>query len=109
MPFSVRLTDDAANDLEAIYEYIAEHDDPRKVDAWLTNVERVFTRLSESPNRGSYPKELLPIGIREYRQLYFKPYRIIYRIIGKNVYIFLISDGRRDMRSLLERRLLGTD
>ena len=51
-------------------------------------------------------KELLTLGIREYRQIFFKPYRIIYRVMEKNVYVLLIVDGRRDMQSLLQRRLL---
>lgn len=47
------------------------------------------------------------MGIREYRQTFFKPYRVIYRVIGQRVYIYLIADGRRDMQTLLARRLLG--
>ena len=52
-------------------------------------------------------KELLALGIREYHEIFFKPYRIIYRVIDKNVHILLIADGRRDMQTLLQRRLLG--
>lgn len=63
--------------------------------------------LSAFPARGSHPQELLALGIREYRQTFFKPYRIIYRVIGKQVVIYLIADGRRDMQSLLSRRLLS--
>ncbi|RPJ74031.1 MAG: type II toxin-antitoxin system RelE/ParE family toxin, partial [Desulfobacteraceae bacterium] len=37
---------------------------------------------------------------------FFKPYRIIYRVMDKNVYVLLVVDGRRDMQSLLQRRLL---
>ena len=109
MPFPVFLTDDATNDLEELYEHIATHDSPRKAEAWLANVERVVQRLSKPPDRGSYPKELLALGIREYRQVFFKPCRIICRVIENDVYVFLITDGRRDMRSLLERRLFEAD
>lgn len=56
--------------------------------------------------RGSYPKEILALGSREYREVYFKPYRIIYRIKGDLVYVLLIVDGRRDMKAVLQRRLL---
>jgi toxin ParE1/3/4 len=49
---------------------------------------------------------LLRIGNRSYRQIFFKPYRILYRIRANNVYIAVIADGRRDMASLLARRLL---
>ncbi|WP_028321576.1 type II toxin-antitoxin system RelE/ParE family toxin [Desulfatiglans anilini] len=108
MPFVVLLTNDAARDLEEVYDYIAAHDAPQEADYVLTQIEKAFSRLSESPERGAYPKELLSLGIREYREVFFKPYRIIFRVIDKNVYVLLIADGRRDMQSLLQRRLLGT-
>ena len=72
----------------------------------MEQIEDVFSSLSKNPERGAYPKELLALGIREYREVFFKPYRIIYRVMGKNVYVLLIVDGRRDMQSLLQRRLL---
>lgn len=59
------------------------------------------------PERGSYPKELVGLGIKEYRQVFFKPYRLIYRVMGADVVVYVIADGRRDMQSLLTRRLLG--
>ncbi len=37
---------------------------------------------------------------------FFKPYRIIYRVTEDDVYVLVIADGRRNMRALLERRLL---
>ena len=67
----------------------------------------VAESLSSYPERGSYPRELLALGIREYRQSFFKPYRIIYRVIGKQAIVYVIADGRRDMQALLGRRLLG--
>lgn len=106
MPYEVLLTDDAAKDLEQLYDYIAENDAPDKAEYVLGKIEKVFSSLSTSPNRGAYPDELLALGIKEYREIFFKPYRIIYRVINDNVYIMLISDGRRDMQALLERRLL---
>ncbi|HWQ68384.1 MAG TPA: type II toxin-antitoxin system RelE/ParE family toxin [Patescibacteria group bacterium] len=106
MPFAVLLTHDAARDLGEIYDYIALHDTPHKADYVFEQIQKAFSKLSEFPERGAYPKELLSLGIREYREVFFKPYRIIYRVMGKNIYILLIVDGRRDMRSLLQRRLL---
>ena len=106
MPFAVLLTNDAARDLEELYDYIALHDAPQKADYVLEQVEKAFSMLSEFPQRGAYPKELVALGIREYREIFFKPYRIIYRVIGKKIYVLLIVDGRRDMQTLLQRRLL---
>jgi len=106
MAFRVLLTDAAARDLEDIYDYLAEHDSPASANHVLDQIERVIQSLSEFPHRGHYPRELLLLGIREYRETFFKPYRIIYRVIDEAVYIYLIADGRRDMQSLLARRLL---
>jgi len=49
---------------------------------------------------------LLALGIKEYRQTSFKPYRVIYRVIGRQVVLYVIADGRRDMQTVLARRLL---
>jgi toxin ParE1/3/4 len=106
MPFQVFLTDDAARDLEDLYDYIELHDMPGKAEHVLKQIEKAFNSLSENPERGAYPKELHAIGLREYREVFFKPYRIIYRVMTKNVYVLVIADGRRDMQILLERRLL---
>lgn len=107
MRFAVSLTDDAARDLEEIYDYIAEHDAPSKADHVLDRIEKVVEGLAMFPRRGSYPTELLELGIREYRETFFKPYRVIYRIAARHVYVYLIADGRRDMQTLLARRLFG--
>ncbi len=109
MSMSVLLTDDAARDLEELYDYITQHDSARKADSVLKKIEDLFKDLSKSPQRGTWPKELIALGIREYRQVFFKPYRVIYRVIGKKIYVLLIADGRRDMQTLLERRLLEAD
>jgi toxin ParE1/3/4 len=104
--FEVSLTEGAARDLEGIFDYIAEHDAPSKAGHVLDRIEEVVESLATFPERGSYPKELLSLGIRDYRQSLFGPYRVIYRVIRQRVYIYLIVDGRRDMHALLARRLL---
>ena len=106
MPLLVQLTDDAARDLEDICDYIIRQDGPAQADCVLEQIEKAFGSLSEHAHRGNYPNELLDIGIREYREVFFKPYRIIYRVMESNVYVLLIADGRRDMQTLLQRRLL---
>jgi len=107
MPFAVFLTNDATRDLEEPYDYVTARDSYQKADYVLDQIEKAFSKLSQFPDRGAYPKELVALGIREYREVLFKPYRIIYRVMDKNIYVMLIADGRRDMQSLLQRRLLG--
>ena len=107
MAFTVLLTEDAANDLRDLYTYISKHDSPQKAEYVLDQIEEKFVSLSELPERGGYPAELLSVGIRDYREVFFKPYRIIYRIDNESVYVHLVADGRRDMQTLLQRRMLG--
>jgi toxin ParE1/3/4 len=107
MSFAVLLTDDAVRDLGEIVEYIDRHDVPGKADHVLDQLQGAIGRLAEHPNRGAHPMELQALGIKEYREVFFKPYRVIYRVGENTVYVMLIADGRRDMRALLQRRLLA--
>jgi toxin ParE1/3/4 len=109
MKHEVLLTAGAEKDLEEIFNYIAEFDSPGNANHVLSQLLKVTDSLATFPERGSYPKELLALGIREYRQAFFKPYRLMYRVIGKRVFIYLLVDGRRDMQSLLSRRLLASE
>ncbi|QXP82757.1 type II toxin-antitoxin system RelE/ParE family toxin [Methylococcus sp. ANG] len=106
-PYEVLLTQGAEQDLEAIHDYIAEFDCAANAGYVLDRLLEVVEDLAQFPERGGYPKELVSLGIKEYRQTTFKPYRVIYRIMGHQIIIYLISDGRRDMQSVLARRLLG--
>ena len=108
MSYRVFLTDDATRDLEELYDYITLHDVPGKADYVLTQLEKAFSGLSAFPDRGVYPKELAELGIRDFREVFFKPYRIVYSVRDNNIYVLLIVDGRRDLQALLQRRLLET-
>jgi len=106
--FSIVVDADAERDLDDIAVYIAEHDSIERALAVATKIEQTFATLAAFPNRGAHPKELLDYGNRDFREVFFKPYRIVYRVLPKEIVnVVLIADGRRDMRALLARRLLG--
>ena len=107
MNVEVVLTDDAAQDLAGIYAYILDKNSPESAISILDNIESTVTNLAHFPLKGSYPRELLILGIKEYRQVFFKSYRIIYRVIKRQVIVFCIVDERRDMQTLLQHRLLS--
>lgn len=109
MHYNVFLTASAESDLEEIHHYILNHDSKTHADAVLNQLTKVVETLCSTPERGAYPKELRSLGMHDYRQIFFKPYRVMYRIVEKEkcVFIVLIADGRRNMQSLLEYRLLS--
>jgi toxin ParE1/3/4 len=80
MRYEVLLTEDAEQDLEDLYAYIAKFDSPKNADYVLERLLEVAESLATSPERGSQPKELRSLGIQEYRQVSFKPCRVIYRV-----------------------------
>jgi len=108
MAFAVRFTSGARKDLRALHTYIAKNDSLENADYVAREIIRTAMTLQDSPNRGAHPPELLKRGSRAYRQIFFKPYRILYRIRGGTVFVGVIADGRRDMASLLRRRFPDT-
>jgi len=104
--YQIKITSEAQKDIEDIYDYIAKKDTPQNAEHILDDLESLILSLNESPERGHYPPELSIQGIKEFREVIYKPYRTIYEISGKTVIAHLCIDGRRDMKSLLERRIL---
>lgn len=95
-------------DLDEIYDYIAEVASPARAEKVFDRLREQIHSLALEPERGSWPRELLALGIRDFRQLPSRPYRIFYRVAGQKVTVLLIADGRRNLKTLLERRLLST-
>jgi toxin ParE1/3/4 len=104
--YRVRILAEAEQDLFETYRYIAANDSPDRAEYVLDQLEGLCSQLASMPQRGHVPPELDQIGVMDYREVHFKPYRVIYQIIGQDVYVHGVLDGRRNMQSLLERRLL---
>ena len=105
--YTVRIVAAAERDLDEIYDYIAEEASPARADKVFERLREQVHGLALEPERGPWPKELLALGIRDFRQLVVRPWRIFYRVDGDRVVVLLIADGRRNLNTLLERRLLG--
>jgi len=104
--YNVRLTSEVESDLVDLFEYIARKDSADNAWYVLEQLGALILSLDQQPERGHYPPELVKCGVKNYREVHFKPYRVIYEVIGNHVVILGCFDGRRDMQLLLERRLL---
>ena len=104
--FSVFLLSGAKQDLVHLHSYVTLNDSREKADRLIDDLQRMCSRLTTMPERGRIPSELERIGIREFREIIFKPYRIIYSVLKSQVFVYCILDGRRDLQDLLEERLL---
>lgn len=108
MAIEVFLTDDALDDLQDIADYPSTMESVDVARSVVGKIEEAYLKLAEFPDRGAIPHELLELGMRDFRQVFFKPYRIIYEVEQDRAVVYVIADGRREMRSLLRRRLLRT-
>lgn len=95
-------TEPAANDLDAIADYIALD----KPDAAKHLVQRIFQhveQLIKQPESGSKPPELRGLP---YRQIVEPPCRVFYRYDGQRVFILYVTRGEKPFR---RRTLIGRD
>lgn len=96
----------AKADLSEIYAYVEANDSPDSAEKLLSGLEVAVGTLAELPERGHFPPELDRLGIREYREIHYKPYRIVYAVVRGAVVVHAVLDGRRDMQTLLQQRLI---
>lgn len=106
MKFKVHVIADAEQDIFEIYHYISASGSPLNAEKLLGEIEQTIISLEHIPERGHMPPELKRIDVYGYREIHLKIYRIIYEIIGHDVFVHCVLDGRRDLQDLLRQRLL---
>lgn len=106
MKYRITFAIIAKSDLREIFRYVEQHDSAEQADKLIHGIEEAIRSLTNMPQRGHCPPELLRLGNHEFHEIHFKPYRIIYSIREQRIIINSVLDGRRDMQTLLQQRLL---
>ncbi|MCB9248865.1 MAG: type II toxin-antitoxin system RelE/ParE family toxin [Ignavibacteriales bacterium] len=106
MKYKVNILESAEDDLLEIYKYIYFNDCEENADKIYTKIVEKVSSLQEFPNRGHIPAELSLLGMEDFLEINCKPFRIIYQIIEKVVFVHCVLDSRRDMQKLLQERLV---
>jgi toxin ParE1/3/4 len=106
MKYKVIIDPRAKLDLKEIFIYVALNDSIQSANKLLDALEETCFKLEKYPERGRIPPELRPTGIKNYIEIHYKPYRIIYEIEKDLVYIHCVIDGRRNIQEILSNRLL---
>ncbi|RJQ67144.1 MAG: type II toxin-antitoxin system RelE/ParE family toxin [Desulfobacteraceae bacterium] len=103
--YTVQWSIAAENDLIGIIEYIARDN--------ITNAKNIFGRIKEKvsdlnvfPERGRIVPELADHGITIYREIIVPPWRVVYRISDKKVYVLSVFDSRQNIEDILLKRLI---
>jgi toxin ParE1/3/4 len=104
--YNVIFDNSAEDDLYEIYTYIAINDSVERADKLFNALRNTCNKLRTLPLRGHIPPELFDIGVVEFREIHYKPYRIFYSIENNIVQVHCILDGRRDIQTILQERSL---
>ncbi len=91
--YQVNLTQQAQNDLEHIFYYIAD-DSINNATNFVLQLEKKIYSLKTYPDRSPFIPENEFFGTN-YRHLVYKKYRIVYRIVEKTVFILRIFHGAK--------------
>lgn len=100
--YAVRWTPEAESDAAGIVDYFNDSINAEKVIAQFG--ERANS-LQSLPERGRVVPELRKIGVLQYLELIHRPWRMIYTVRGREVWIMAVVDGRRELADLLFERL----
>ena len=103
--YDVTWSETAEKDLLAIVEYIA-NDSPQRAYDMFKELKKKASSLHTFPDRGRVVPELRQQEITQYRELMITPWRIIYRISEREVYVLSVLDSRRNVEDILLRRLI---
>ena len=88
--YRVRWAEVAVRDLEEIVGYVAV-DSETNASRVVKRIETRAAALESSPSRGRVVPELSHFGMRTWRELVVRPYRLLYRIEGDTVYLRLLG------------------
>ena len=102
--YKVIWTQTAENDLISIIEYIAQ-DSLNQAVKIFNKIKNKAASLNHSPNRGRIIPELEDQGIIQYRELIVAPWRIMYRVSEKKVFVVSFLDSRQNIEDILLKRL----
>lgn len=102
--YRVLWTRPAVRDLEVILERI-QATDPLNARNLHGRFRKAASSLRTHPQRGRVVPELSDHGITTYRELIMAPWRIVFRVHERDVYVVVVVDGRRNVEDVLLDRL----
>lgn len=104
--FRVVILASAEQDLKELKAYVIKNFSLTARQKTLAELKESIRNLQHFPQAGLIPEEIEKLNLTQYRQVLSGMNRIIYEERQGNIYVHLIADARRDMSSLLTRRLL---
>jgi plasmid stabilization system protein ParE len=106
MSFKVVILHSAEHDLKELRHYLISRFSTQAWRSTYQHLQSTVAQLATSPYAGVVPDEIQQLNLRHYRQVLCGMNRVIYEVRENTVYIHIIADTRKDLQSLLIKRLL---
>jgi plasmid stabilization system protein ParE len=97
---------DAEADLLALRAYFIDQFSAPIWRAHSRKLKTAILKLTKFPKLGSVPEEIAHLGMSRYRQILCGQTRVIYEIQADTITIHIVCDTRRNLRTLLNQRVL---
>jgi len=103
--YKVEWASVAETDLRHILDRIAA-ESPDNALQILKKIRQKASSLFAFPERGRIVPELQGQGIHIYRELIIAPWRVVYRISDRTVFVLSVIDSRQNVEDVLLDRLV---
>lgn len=96
----------AEQDLVELRNYVIKNFGKLAWDSTYLQIKSAIRSLRDFPASGAIPDEIAELQLGQFRQVIAGMNRIVYEIVGNVVFVHIICDTRRQLRSTLTRRFL---
>lgn len=104
--FQIVFLHSAEQDLKELKTYIIKNFGKEFWQTSYCKIKETLNTLATFPLSGKIPDELQNLNLTQFRQMMSGMNKIIYEIRQKTIYVHIVCDSRKNMQSLLAKRLL---
>ncbi len=106
MTHQINVLRQARHDYEDLRAFVINNYPEKSWQECQDQLKSLISYLTVHPNGGAIPLEIVTLNLPRYRQIASGKLRIIYEVRQKQIFIHIILGHRRDLNSLLFRRLM---
>src|ERR1700759_3605679 len=104
--FKLQVLDEAQEDTKDLRRYILKNFGTQTWKQTSAELGLTFGNIRQFPQSGYVPAELSDFGGLNFREVLSGQNRVIYEVRDDTICIHVVTDTRRDLRTLLQKRLL---
>jgi plasmid stabilization system protein ParE len=109
MSYKIVILASAEQDMKELRSYIIKNFSLATWQDTYNKLKDTIRSLKDFPFAGAIPEELERLNLTQFRQVISGMNRVIYEVRQEIIYIHIIADTRKDMKTLLTQRLLRSD